>query len=34
MDNAISIRDLKPGLKNINLLFIVIEVGKRKDARN
>lgn len=26
--NVINIRDLKPGLKNLNLFFIVIEVGE------
>lgn len=25
--NVVNIRDLKPGLKNLNLFFIVIEVG-------
>ncbi len=29
-ENMCLIKDLKPGLKNINLVFIVLETGKSK----
>lgn len=32
-DTYLLIKDIKPGLKNLNVIFIVLEIGKWRPAR-